>query len=256
MSAIIAVILMIVMIFIVILLFYPIDVPLDTNDVTKEEQPEAKLDIKSNTKQETNPESKQVSDITNPIPDFNLDPCILYKNTDTNINDACTKKIWEDKCKTANIYTASDVDRKWASGQTLQDLKNDANAWATLDTEKHRKGCHNMTREQYNKNSCAKYKDTDKNIDDLCLKTIWEVNCSTPTRYLTDVPSIPWAKLQTLRKLKDDANNWSITPTDTQRKGCYNMTNDQYNVAMNNNIIFKIIQQTRDAMRPIFMKPQ
>jgi hypothetical protein len=152
-------------------------------------------------------------------------PCANAKDTDKNIDQYCYNKIWKDKCT-----TPTPVMSDYEKGLTLVELKNDTNAWATNDTETHRKGCYNMTREQYNTkfniNPCVKYNDTDKNIEQLCYNHLWKDKCTTPASTMDD-----YKKSLTLVELKNDTNLWSRNDTPQHRKGCYNMTQAEYNIA-------------------------
>ena len=164
---------------------------------------------------------------------FNINPCINIKETDANVDELCMKKVWNEVgCTTPSIYSLSN---EWTRKQTLADTRNDAKIWATNDTEDHRKGCYNMTREQYNTkfniNPCAKYKDTDVNIDELCTKKIWGDKCKTSNHYTKDEASKLWTAGQTLATIKADADSWAKLDTPERRKGCHNMTQYEYNTA-------------------------
>jgi hypothetical protein len=202
-------------------------------------------------------EQKQENKLIVLLNDGSPDLCAQFKDTDIITDPECLTQIWKNVgCTTLTPYKITD---KWEQKETFKSLViDDATKWSQLDTEEARKKCYNLSRKKFNINPCTKYRDSDKNIDDLCLKEIWRVNCTTPTRYLTDIPSIPWAKLQTLRGLKNDANFWSTSTSDTYRKGCYNMTNTQYTTALNNkaDIAFHMPKLIRDIAKATLMLPQ
>ncbi len=66
-----------------------------------------------------------------------VDPCITFAGSDTNIGPACYAKLWKGAgCTTVATYG------DWHKGQTLDALAADSKAWATLTDADHKKGCY------------------------------------------------------------------------------------------------------------------
>ena len=70
-------------------------------------------------------------------------PCGTFSSNSTNVSQECYDKVWKDAGCTTK---AEDMNgRDWFASQTLDGLKTDSEAWATLDDDDHKVGCYGST---------------------------------------------------------------------------------------------------------------
>ena len=211
----------------------PPEVP---TDVQYMQPPEVPTDV-----QYTQPEEqiiqlleKPTSDITNPTPDFNPDPCSLYKDDDKNISLACINKLWETSgCPTKILKV---------SAENIKDIKNDtkqqiiygiSNIAKTYSPESKELCYSDMTQDEYdakfNINPCDRFKDTDIVNNDACIRKIWRDAGCTQLPSTSNLYSDYAKQSGTKAWMINDSKSWATLDGDKYRQGCYGLTQQEYN---------------------------
>jgi len=146
----------------------------------------------------------------------NTGECKLYKNTDTNLSQACMDQIWREAGCSGSQWIYTD---DWPKSKTINQLQLDAKIWASKDTAEHRLKCNNYTVAERGTGECSAYNKDSKGLSQQCLNQLWK-NAGCKGNGLSG----DYYNNLDMSSVISDYNTWANRENEDRKRTCGNYT--------------------------------